>query len=57
MKNICEKCKICARHTNLHGYGVCSAEKEEPCKDYVTEEQLQDEVQRAYDGLGRYTGD
>ena len=57
MKNICEKCKTCARHTNLHGYGVCSAVKEKPCKDYVTEEQLQDEVQRAYNSLGRYTGD
>lgn len=57
MENICEKCKTCARHTNLKGYGVCYSDKQEPCNRFVTEEELEAEVQREYNKLGRYTGD
>ena len=57
MENICEKCKTCARHTNLKGYGVCYSDKQEPCNRFVTEEELEAEVQREYNDLGRYTGD
>ena len=56
-KEICDKCKICARNTNLHGYGVCSADKTEPCNRYVTEEDLEAEVQAFYNSLGMFTGD
>ena len=57
MKEICNKCKICARNTNLHGYGVCFADKTEPCDRYVTEEELDAEVQEFYNNLGTFTGD
>jgi len=57
MKDTCDKCKICARNTNLHGYGVCFADKTEPCDRYVTEEELDAEVQKFYDSLGTFTGD
>lgn len=57
MKEICDKCKTCARYTNLKGYGVCYSKKLEPCNRYVTEEELEDEVQKFYDSLGPYTGD
>ena len=57
MKEICNKCKICARNTNLKGYGVCSADKTEPCDRYVTEEELDNEVQEFYNSLGTFTGD
>ena len=57
MPIICEKCQTCARHTNLHGYGVCSATKEQPCDRYVTEEELEQEVQQSYNHQGIYTGD
>jgi len=57
MAIICEKCQTCARHTNLHGYGVCYAPKTEPCDDFVTEEKLEQEVQRFYSKQGTFTGD
>ena len=57
MKEICNKCKICARNTNLYGYGICSADKTEPCDRYVTEEELDAEVQKFYNSLGMFTGD
>lgn len=57
MPTICEKCQTCARHTNLKGYGVCYAPKTAPCDRYVTEEELDQEVQAFYNKQGRFTGD
>ena len=36
---------------------VCFSDKQEPCNRFVTEEELEAEVQREYNKLGRYTGD
>ena len=55
MEEICDKCKICARHTD--SYGVCFAKKTEPCDRWCTVEELYDEVQKFYDSLGTFTGD
>lgn len=57
MPIICEKCQTCARHTNLNGYGVCYATKEQPCDRFVTEEELEQEVQAFYSKQGMFTGD
>ena len=57
MTEICDKCRTCARYTNLKGYGVCNDSKTEPCDRYCTEEELENEVQIHYDKLGMYTGD
>jgi hypothetical protein len=57
MPIICEKCQTRARHTNLNGYGVCYAPKTAPCDRYVTEEELDQEVQAFYNKQGTFTGD
>ena len=57
MNEICEQCKICARYTNLNGYGVCYSDKQKPCNDYCTEERLEKEIQDFYNKLGMFTGD
>ena len=50
-------CENCARHTNTNGYGVCFAPKTKVCSYYVTEEELEEEVQSFYNKNSKYAGD